>query len=333
MTARDSLRQFAGNAEVLSPTTFRVNDEQFTVADRVASGLVSELEAALYAYLYTRSRQIALVHSSTTQREFVTRLSAANVGTGTFESGWVIKSLESDRIVGAEKNGLTVFALPHEVKTPKGHQQELGAECAVRIGKEHRNLIPGFYMAFGDASMDYNGESTPLVRLYWHVSSTGAPPLVRALTLELNRMGVPFRFKCLNDPNLYARADAAVLYMTRVSYAKARGALLKVYGLARPWLLADVPMLTKRVGRGVGLAEDPGSEAVSFGQHRCRIIAEALVKSFETGARTANDRLGAVMRTFAEQGFDVDHLYLQPGSRDVYPSLERRSRSRAKARR
>ena len=171
------------------------------------------------------------------------------------------------------------------------------------------------------------------MRLYWHVSSAGAPPLVRALTLELNRIGVPFRFKCLNDPNLYAETDAAVLYLTRLSYAKARGALLKVYGLARPWLLADVPMLTKRVGRGVGLAEDPGKEAVSFGQHRCRIVAEALVKSFETGTRTADGRLDAVMHSFTQQGFDVNHLYLQPGSRDVYPSLERRSRSRGKARR
>ena len=141
---------------MLSPTTFRVNDEQFTVGDTVPPGLVSELEGALYAYLYTRSRRIASVESSTTQREFVTRLSAANVGTGTFESGWVIKSLESDGIVGAEKDGLTVFALPDEVKAAKGHTQELGAKCAVRIGKEHRNLIPGFYMAFGDASIDYN---------------------------------------------------------------------------------------------------------------------------------------------------------------------------------
>jgi hypothetical protein len=328
VNARACLRQFTENAEVLSETSFRVNQEQFNVS--VTGDLVSQLEAVLYAYLYTRSRQVPSVPSATTQRDFVARLSAANVGSGTFESGWVIKTLEPQGVVGAEKNGLTVFAPPEDFKLVKGITAAVGEECAVRIGKEYRHLIPGFYMAFGDASMDEGDAAAPLVRLYWHISSVGAPPLVRAVTLELNRIGVPFRFKSVNDPNLYARADAAVLYLTRRSYAKARGALLKVYGLVKPWLFGDVPMLTKRVGNGVGLAEDPGNDALSFGQHRCQIVAEALMKSYENGDRTTEDRLKTVINSFAGQGFDTERLYLQPGSRDVYLSLERRSRVRAR---
>ena len=336
MTSRECLTQFATHAEVLSPTRFRINNDEMSVdaegPDDFAS-LTSALESALYAYLYTRSRQTAALQSLSVQREFVTRLSAANVGTGTFESGWVIRNVEADGTVAAEKEGLTVFAQPHEVTVEKGHRSETGAPCAVRIGKEYRALMPGFYMAFSDAPFSGDSGAGPLVRLYWHVSSAGAPPLIRALTLELNKIAVPFRLKTLNDPNLYSRADAAVLYLARENYAKARGALLRVHGLVRRWLMPDVPMLTKPVGRGVGLAEDPGDEAVSFGQHRCRVVAEALVKCYQGREPTFDSRLQEISSAFEQQGFDLTRLYLQPGSRDLYPSLERRSRERRQKRR
>jgi type III HopA1-like effector protein len=332
----DCLRIFAERAEVVSATRFLVEGDSFDVpsaasTDPAMTAVVAHLEQILYHRLYTRPSPAGTPVSHTLQREFVARVSAANAGRGTFESGWVVKRLEPDGSIAVERDGLTVWALPHEFVSPAG-APEAGMTGMVRIGKEQRSRLPGFYLAFGDAPLPHDADTQCIVRLYWHISAAGAPPLVRALTVELNSRHVPFRFKTLSDPQLYSRADAAVLYMTRRDYFQARSALVKVYRLVKPWLRPGEPLMTKPLGTGVGLAEDPGGALESFGQHRCRMVAESLWRSFEAGRLTAGQRFEDLGRLFAERGFDAARLYLQPGSRDEYVALERRRRATRKAR-
>jgi HopA1 effector protein family len=328
-----SIRTFADKAEIVSATRFALGGESYEIdavhTDAAApGGLLAQLEKVLYSRLYTRSRPLTSVPIDSAQREFVGRLSAANVGRGTFEPGWTVKGREPDGSIAVEKDGLTVWALPTEFQAVD-HSIEPGTTGMVRIGKEQRQLNPGLYFAFGDTLFGFEA-SAPLVRVYWHVSAAGAPPLVRAITLELNGLGVPFRFKTLSEPRLYSRADAAVVYMLKKDYARARPGLARAYHLVAPWLRSEVPLMTKAIGAGVGLAEDPGGAMVSFGQHRCAIVAESLWRSFEAGRTTPAGRVADMAQLFAEKGFDVERLYLQPDSADEYRSLERKPSARAK---
>jgi len=329
-----SLVAMTRGVEFMSPTTFRVVDEVYTAPDLPASSdavapIVQLLENALYVKLYTRSRAAGTQVSHTLQREFVARLSAANVGRGAYDGGWTVVALEDDGTIGVQKDGLTLWARPQECLF-ESTAPVIGATARVCVGKEQRLLNPGFYFAFSNGFFDSKAD---LVRVYWNVSAAGAPPLVRAITQHLNEAEVPFRFKTLNEPQLFARADAAVLYIDRRGYAKARYALVKILGLVRPWLGSETPLMTKRLAPGVGLAEDPGSQETSFGQHRCRVVAEASWQSYRAGRTTEHERLDDLAQAFVARGLDPMRPYLESGSLDQYPQLEKtRSRRAARAR-
>ncbi len=64
----------------------------------------------------------------------------------------------------------------------------------------------------------------------------------------------------------------------------------------------DVPLFTRRIARGVGFAEDPGE---SFGQNRCRILAEAMMTSRE---------IEEVRRRFAAHGLSLDAPWAGSGA-------------------
>ena len=68
---------------------------------------------------------------------------------------------------------------------------------------------------------------------------------------------------------------------------------------------------------GLGLAEDPGG-GLSFGQSRCRIAAEGLVRAHAEGAQSPAARAERMAAAFRERGLDPLCPYLEPGSRDTY---------------
>ena len=62
-------------------------------------------------------------------------------------------------------------------------------------------------------------------------------------------------------------------------------------------LRPGTPALTKPLGEGIGLAEDPpGGD--SFGMNRCGLLAEAMVRAAERGVRTGQERLALVEEAF-----------------------------------
>ena len=59
-------------------------------------------------------------------------------------------------------------------------------------------------------------------RVYWNVTSTGAPALVAEVTARLNASGSPFRLKVADHRFRLDRCDAAVLLRTRGRLQRAR---------------------------------------------------------------------------------------------------------------
>jgi hypothetical protein len=67
----------------------------------------------------------------------------------------------------------------------------------------------------------------------------------------------------------------------------------------------------------VGIAEDPAT-GESFGQHRCRLLAEACWSCFLRGDQEAASRLAELRLLAGAQGAHPESLHLNAGSLDLY---------------
>jgi hypothetical protein len=116
----------------------------------------------------------------------------------------------------------------------------------------------------------------PLVRVYVNVGPDAIGDAVHRIVEWLVDEDIAFRMKCPVGTDGFARADALVLYLERALWPSCeRGVLAWAEELA-PLLRSGRPALTQALAPGVGYAEDPG-DGRSFGQHRCALLAEAVV--------------------------------------------------------
>ncbi|MGI3902020.1 MAG: T3SS effector HopA1 family protein [Janthinobacterium lividum] len=282
--------------------------------------MLAAVESALYRQFYIRPQpdQAGAASSQTERREFVHALSSANSGQGTWENGWqLIEECETEFVV---QRGDLKFWAPRDSVRPLHRPSHAGRPCSVFVGKEMRHLVAGFYMGLGDLDSllvaDREGTKR-VVRLYWHLRVEGAVPYMAAATGTLNGARVPFRTKVVGDPAAYMRADAGVLYILRDDFARAVPLLVDIYDRIERWLRPSVPMFTKRLRDGLGLAEDP-EDSLSFGQSRCRLAAAALWTCHRDGIVDPLDRAETFGRLARAAGLDADMPYLEAGSQDIY---------------
>lgn len=244
-------------------------------------------------------------------REFFRQLTQANTGRGSWQSPWTVRALEPDGRVVAESMGVRFWCARSEVRGGRQGTLSVGDRVQVFVPAEYRQLLPGFYMATGDAD-DIDG--APLLRVYWCIRARGAAALLGHVTHDLNAAGIPFRFKVPIDPRDFGRADAAVLYLRRELAAPTAPLLARITGAVRAELGDATSAFVKRVAPGVGLAEDPGGPA-SFGKHRSQLLADALASP---SVRTAapDERAAAVRDFVRTAGYDPAAFHLQPGATD-----------------
>lgn len=242
---------------------------------------------------------------------FLERLSAANAGRGPWEDGWRLQDV-ADGLHVVHRGDLRLWVGPHDCRAPDGEALRPGGAVLVHLPRERLGLSPGFYLASSDAPFG-PGDGEALVRLYWHLSPEGAARLVARATALLNGAGIPFSLKVLRDPGAYDRRDAGVLYLAAGHVAAAAPLVAEVYRDVARRLRPGTPALTQEIAPGLGLAEDPG-RGESFGQHRCRLLAEGLIAAHEAGARRSEERLANVLAEFEREGIDPDRPYLNPDS-------------------
>jgi hypothetical protein len=234
----------------------------------------------------------------------VAALSAANAGRGTWEHGWRLDGRD-DGTLRVSRDGLRVMARPSQVRTT-------AAGIAVALPPELPAWSPGFFTVLGDANLDPAPEE-PIARLYFNVRCAGAPVLVAEVTSALNRARVPFRMKVADHPERFGRCDAAVLYAPSADLRRRRRLVDRVVESCSPHLQPRTPVFTRPLAPGVGFAEERGDAAESFGMHRCRLLAEAIVIAHERRQRGLGARLAAVARHFDDAGIDIDAPYLARG--------------------
>ena len=185
------------------------------------------------------------------------------------------------------------------------------------IGGRHtlRNRVLGYVTVHGSHRV---GEPVPpTVRCYLNVNPDAAPRVFAQVTDGLESARIPFAAKLLDNPANFDRPDAAVFYTTRADAAALVRCATDAWDEAS--FGAVVPAFTREVAPGIAVADDPG-DGVSFGYHRCALIAQGLAAAGGAGgARGGSDsgdayvRLGAVIDAFLRAGIDPARPHLGPG--------------------
>ena len=321
--ATDDLRVALHSVRIHSASSFTLLEQRHQVPGAAASGAAPALQAALadaiYVSLHSRVPVQGSVVSGFTNwvgaRDFADRLSSANLGSGTWQGGWTARSIEADGRIVAERNGVRFWVPPGEYR-PLSGGPTIDRPGAVRIPREYFELASGFYLAHGNADDTRDAGNT--VRVYWHLAPTGAARLVRLMTHHLNQAGIGFQLKVLSEPLRYHRTDPAVLYLARTDCPGAWPVLRRIHEEIAPWLRSRISLLVKRMAPGVGLAEDPG-DGSSFGEHRGRLLAAILADPEWSALDAMAERIAFVSSRLARDGYDLDRIYLNPGSRDDFP--------------
>ncbi|BAU13084.1 hypothetical protein LEP3755_36210 [Leptolyngbya sp. NIES-3755] len=250
---------------------------------------------------------------------FYDRLHANNQGTGYFSPNWCVLREESDGSIAVSQGGLTLhIQRDRHLENP---QQLIcvGDAIAIRLP---RNLVQnGFYMAIGNAGQ-HRDES--IVRVYFNLTAEGAVCVMKTLTERLNAATLPFAFKALYNPSDYHRYDAAVLYFDQARYSEIQPILRDIYLEHQAHFGEAIPLFTKQLAPGLGLAEEPDckfAEQESFGMNRCQIVANGLLEAWHRGDASPEGRLDAIVRHFSLLQVDLQHPYLNRDSADIYTPL------------
>lgn len=283
--------------------------------DRLAEALIM----VVYEHLYTRAYPPAPATADPGSRSLVEQLAAANATKPRSETGWILAESWADGSVVATRAGRTRRFGPGQFLPMDGsYPAPPGTPLAVQLPAGSATRQPGFYYCFGEGFRDVHDQA-PIVRLYWNVTEARAAPFVAGVTGALNRYEIPFELKLTTDGAQFVRRDNAVLYLSQDLFHAAWLALAPVLPRLGAALDPDVPLFTKRLAPGVGLAEDPGG-GDSFGSARSRLVAGALADA-RAGEAFAwpefETRFVAAVRAAA---LDIDALWLNPRSKDIYLS-------------
>ena len=149
--------------------------------------------------------------------------------------------------------------------------------------------------------------AAPLVRLHLSVNPRTALHALGAVTQRAQGWEHPWQLtSTVLDGGLPA-PESTVLRLPTSALRPLRAEIVALVEDLRPFLAVGVPALTLRIGRGASLSENP-ADGRTFGEHRCRLVAEAVIGSMRVHHRAQVDR---AIATFAEAGVDPERPYLE----------------------
>jgi hypothetical protein len=256
---------------------------------------------------------------------FYERLHESNCGEGYFDPGWSVIKEEPDDILVVTKGGLKLHIQREKHLKPVERSALIGDLVAIRLPKNR--VQNGFYMAVGNLGFGYlvvNGKQPVTVRIYFNLTPEGSVAVMKNLTQHLNDLEIPFCFKVLYNPKEYRRTDSGVLYFDQRDYRRIREILQVVYEKNQSYFLPEIPLFTKRLAPGLGLAEEPNqrfAEKESFGMNRCQIVANGLLAAWYKGEESPDKRMQSIYEQFSLLKIDLKYIYLNADSEDIYQSL------------
>ncbi len=234
-------------------------------------------------------------------------LREGTAGRWVWEGGWRptgVRTLAGD---GYAKDDLLLQVGPEEVRLVDGEPQ-------VRFPAGRPFASPGFFAVVGARGGPGPGRGT--LRCYLNLRPDRAVPAFLGLTAALDAIDLPYTAKVLNHPESFPRPDSAVVYLPRAESARGLERLLSALRAGPSSLQEGAPAFTRPLTPGLAVADEPESDRpVSFGQHRCRILAGALLQAAATAG--ARGRRRAMDAALLAAGLDVERLHLNPGASEV----------------
>ncbi|MGK7921419.1 MAG: T3SS effector HopA1 family protein [Trichodesmium sp.] len=254
--------------------------------------------------------------------EFYEKLHKSNQGEGYFDAEWQILKEENDGSLVVTKGGLKLHI--EREKHLKNAQKNSTIGDLVEI-KMPKNLVQnGFYMAVSNSGVQSyraSENNVTTVRLYFNLTPEGTIKVMKNLTEQLNQKAIPFSFKVLYNPDEYKRYDSGVLYFNREYCELVLAVLKNVYSQTKSHFKPEIPLFTKQLAPGLGLAEEPDKKfsiQESFGMNRCQIIVNGLLKAWHESDNSPENRMNAILEQFNLLGIDVERPYLNANSEDIY---------------
>ncbi|QIR35415.1 hypothetical protein HCG51_00730 [Tolypothrix sp. PCC 7910] len=254
---------------------------------------------------------------------FYKQLHESNYGEGYFQSGWSILKEESDNSLIVSKAGLRLH-IQRDKHLPSSHTSAtIGDLVPIKMPK---NIVQsGFYMAVSNAGLSRsNAANLQIVRIYFNLTPAGAIAVMGNITQHLNQINIPFQLKVLYHPKDYNRYDSGVLYFDKSDYELLSKLLSNIYLENREYFKSEIPLFTKELAPGLGLAEEPNqkfAEQESFGMNRCQIIANGLLTAWYQGDNSPQRRIQAIQEQFLQLGIDLERVHLNANSEDIYQVL------------
>jgi type III HopA1-like effector protein len=149
-------------------------------------------------------------------------------------------------------------------------------------------LSPGHYLVDGPTGRIGGG---PILRVYLHLCGPeDAPARWHDVLVALNDAGVTYRAKIVSTPGGYPRRDAMVVYLGPAHWHAAT--LIRDAAADRPGVGLEHSLFAHPIAPGVAVAWDPddprpGRRSMSFGEHRARATAEALLRNTDLATALA----------------------------------------------
>ena len=287
--------------------------------------LVEAMAACIYRGLYVAGglRSVSAIdpgqRAGDADAPFLETLTAANEGSGPWQSGWRIRDRRGEdwRV---SRDGLTILAAADACRSVDGGEIDRGSEILLHLPKELPGYAPGYFMVLGNRSWPRSDPEAG-VRLYWNLIPGGAARFVHLVSGSLNAEEIPFCLKVLHAPSAYERCDAGVVYAPAAHINQLRTALQSPYRSLKRWLKIGAPAWTCSIGHGVAFADDP-PKGDSFGMSRCRAVAEGITAAQERGALTLGNRVAVVNECLRAVGIDPEKPYLNPGSTSWFDAFD-----------
>ncbi len=281
-------------------------------------------------------RAVANNQTQGLDRDFTRNLHQSNSGKGYWEAGWQVQTIDPDGAIVVVQDDLQLEINADRHLLPAQQGCRVGDWVNVRMPRNR--IEEDYYVAIGNAGIPIGA----MVELFFHLNVAGAMPFLGSLTRDLNMSEIPFRCALSYRPESYPRRDISVLQIARADYPIVRSWLADYYPQFQAHLQPEVPLFNQPIAPGIGLIEGAADPTQRYQRYRC--LAEAILALYLTVDGAPLDIIASdiipsdiiqpdmiqsditpliehLAGNLTTAGFNLEHLYRNPGSDHDYPVL------------
>jgi HopA1 effector protein family len=271
--------------------------------------VITKLTDIIYQTFYINSNK-----QTFKQKNIIEKLKKANKSKVAFHKDFVIDILLTNGNLIAKRGDFKIFLKAGQYILVESTEPKLNQDILVCKPIQIYDPENDFFYVYGTA-LDDNFDDAKL-RIYFNLSPDGIPLLIKSVTTLLNEKNIPFTFKCLYETQKFDRCDSSILYFDKRYFNDFQSVWQILYSKIKKHLKPEIPLFTKQIKAGIGLAENPISTK-SFGKERCLLIAQGFLNSWSQDM-AINKNINSILQYIELKGYDIDNFYLNPKSQFRY---------------